>query len=385
MNSRPLHLLWLGTLMLLHLLRVQAGEKLLPGVSIEKIPPDARGRLVFVYSKDRHVIYSENPPPAISNALSAAIYEFDLEKKSLRKITDSPEGFLHSSGDGSVYCVCYGFERSRINGAAFFYTPHDQKIWRVEVKDRPERIVIIGDRCYFCCDPPWRYPWGEERGGIFEYYTGRRQIRHIAMLGNESPGISHLTEMHPAPDSTNAVHFHFRYPTEFEGKRTNREGYYSLEASTGQITWLGEQDNHDDPSHVGFKTPEGRYIFFKGGASANGGYTLVSSNRDSHDTEVGDSKGKDVKVLKRFGAIPRLSSTCFFLQGLSPDGRYAFVTESGEARRPTIMEGAADFWNYYAVDVRSGKTWLMIKGRSQPEAHGCIWNVSWLSGQTRSE
>ena len=375
---------WLGALALMQLLTLQGGEKLLPGVSIEKIPPDAKGRFILMYSRDTTVVYSENPPPAISNALSAAIYEFDLEKKSLRKITDSPAGFLHSSGDGSAFCVCYGFERSRINGAAFFYTPHDQKSWRVEVKDEPRGIVIIGDRCYFCCDPPWRYPWGNERGGIFEYHIGSRQIRHISMPG-ESPGINNFTFMHAAPDSTNALHFQFSYPTDFEGNRTNRYGYYSLEASSGKISWLREQDYRDDPWFNGFKTPDGRYIFFKGEGSPNQTFTLVSSNRDSHDTEAGDPKGKDVRVLKRFGAIPRLSSTCFFLQGLSPDRRYAFVAESGEARRPTIMEGGADFWNYYAVDVRSGKTWLMIKDRSQPEVHGCIWNVSWVRWQTRSE
>jgi len=82
----------------------QAKTQLLAGLTYYDFPEALGGKLVFVYGGSASALSS--------NELSSGLYEFDLATKKLRKLCDSPPGYLHVSNEGEIACIVSG----RISG-----------------------------------------------------------------------------------------------------------------------------------------------------------------------------------------------------------------------------------------------------------------------------
>src|ERR1700689_2902935 len=96
--TRMLQCLLLG--FALHISTSYASTNLAPSLEFFGGDEKFSGKLAFLLE---HNYMSE------SNLLSSAsIYEFDLEKFTLHKITDSPRGQLFASKSGKTFCVIYG-------------------------------------------------------------------------------------------------------------------------------------------------------------------------------------------------------------------------------------------------------------------------------------
>jgi hypothetical protein len=247
--------LLLGFLCVLAGAEVQASTNLLPGLLYRDPPGKLQGSLVFLYSTNGYW------------SAKATIYEFDLEKKTLRFVIECPGGDFDAGMDGQVFCVRYGV----VNGFghfitnAFVYSKRLGITRTLAFEKCPSQVTFEADRVFFHFD---------------------RQVVDYDIQAERSNQLS-LGPRGSQPDASSAV------PENFHP--------------------------------FGFKTVSGRWLFFEGGDGALEGTRLVSSALNAFDTRFDDPKGKNVRVLKRFSKPLRGS---YNLDQMSPCGRFGLVRRS---------------------------------------------------------
>ena len=89
----------LATLPLLLSAKIYGASNLLPGVTYYDGHPNLAGRLVFLLSRDVNL--------DTNSTTSAAIYQIDLSRNQLAKVTDSPKGTFHVSDVGDIFWVVF--------------------------------------------------------------------------------------------------------------------------------------------------------------------------------------------------------------------------------------------------------------------------------------
>lgn len=134
--------LLLGVLFALAGLQAHASTNLLPGLLYRDPPGQLQGGLVFLYSTNGYW------------SAKAKIYEFDLEKKTLRLVIECPGGDFDAGKDGQVFCVRYGV----VNGFGLFITNAFIYSQRLDVtrslafEKRPSQVTFGPDHVLFHLD-----------------------------------------------------------------------------------------------------------------------------------------------------------------------------------------------------------------------------------------
>lgn len=271
-------LAWSGTLAF-------ASTNLLPGLRFEDPLVKLQGSLVFLYH----------------TSTNAAIYEFNLEKKSLRMITDSPGGSFWAAKDGRTFCVLYGGSTgSEVFGTnAFIYSDRLHLVRRYTFEKSPGHVTFANNHVFFYFD--------------FDHWAADYDIAS----GTLKPAL-------------------------VPGEKTVQGGVSNLTVAAST-----------DFGHQGFKASDGRWIFFEGREAPLAGTKLVSSLLDQFYTSLDDPKGTNVHVLKRFS---RPLDGWHNLDGMSPDGYYAFI-------RQCFTIGYSWGNTYYVVNATNGKTHVLLEDK----------------------
>jgi hypothetical protein len=301
---------------------VSASTNLLTGLTYYTGNEKLTGRIAFQLQG----AYTQDDEKAGTNVeRSATIYEFDLEKQQLRRVTSSPKGFRFIGPDqGDVYCVLYGpFDSYATSFSNAFVYSESLNLNRVVSLGRtPTMTSILGGHVFF------------EFGS--QFLKDYRVLDYDVALDRIQP-------------------------SESVDRRLQQRN-----------EWM-----YDGP-----KAFNNRFIFFKGGSDPIQGYTLVSSLGNESDTKE-KPQGKDVRVLHRFSRMAADRGFDYSLEQLSPDGRYALVrrqTQSAWKTKKAAVESAGYVNDYFLVDVSNGKTRMLLKDEVELKSPNSILGLHWVGG-----
>jgi hypothetical protein len=301
--------IFLALLLLLPSCAMQPPVDLLPGVVYYDGPEKLTGKLTFLLEND------------VRQEKSAAIYEFDLSAKKLRKVTDSPKGLFAPPDQGDVFCVVYGpFEPyGRFYTNAFVYSVLSGQTRILHLSASPRATIIAGRHIFF----KWEEPKGGDR--LWDYDADLDRF------------------------------------------------------GSGEFSDPGWQKRWE--ANYSYRAFDGSYIFFEGSGAPSEGLTLVSSKSDVVGTGIEDPKGRNVLVLRKYSLLRALGGSVYLLNQMSPDGRYALV-RMDEPTPTKIMEQSGWSRTYYAVDVTNGKERLLLKENVEHTTFGSMSGV-WWAGDRR--
>ena len=293
------------------------------------------------------------------------IITFDLKSKALRKVASAPQfGIFTVSDDGKIFCVRDN-EYELHEPKAFLYSDRMHSSRTVTLPKGPQCDALVGDSAFFLIE--WT---NGSRIVQVDIETGRQ--RFIRMPGTNVWEQEDFADIWGLPAS-NILHFGYRaYRNPRSDDRNRLSGIFSYSVTTEVIeavSGLSIKPNDEIAAN-------GRYIFFDGPDAPVAGLRLISSRVSHTDIEDADARTRrDVKLVKRF-VQRRLHQ--YWLLGLSPDRKYAFVQEHEAVRGHSAMW----VYSYYAVDVSTGKTWTLLKDeyelRTGRRMYQCVY---WVGDQ----
>jgi hypothetical protein len=343
---------------------------LMPGLAYYEGPEVLTGKLVFLQSQklEEHM----------NNATAATIYEYDLARKALQRVTDAPSGTLFTSEDGNTFCVtcCFGSFRNENITNVFIYSRSMQRARILSLDASPQDVLIVGSHVFFTV-----YTLD-----LVHDTTVTKLCDYDMTLGEkrfvELPGVSRWQNVHydriSVPSGqTNVMYFHYVGVGKRLGDGVDyANGDYIYDIATGNIESVSKRPNNA-PYLPDFRTFDGHYVFFEGGGAPIEGFELVSSPLDNFDTREDDPKGEHVKRLHSFARKMASHGEDYFLAGISPCGHYALVTFMYPiALRSSIIPG----WGktYYLVDVSTGHTRVFLTDEVESKTEGCISQIRWV-------
>ena len=299
---------------------VSASTNLLNGLTYYQGNEKLTGKIVFQL-QDGYIHNGETV--GTNSERSATIYEFDLEKQQLRKVTTSPKGYAFIGPEqGDVFCVLYGPFSPNGNSYTnvFVYSDTINRNHTLHLDRTPTTTCIVGGHVFF------------EFGLSFE--KDHRLLDYDVALDRIQPA-------------------------EFTDPRWQERNAAMYSAP---------------------KAFNDRYIFFTGSGAPIEGFTLVSSLGNESDTED-EPKGKDVKVLHSFSQLAAFRGCDYVLKQLSPDGHYALIRLQTQSPVKTkeSADGSSLFVNdYYLVDVSNGTTRMLLKDEVELKSHNSILGLRWV-------
>jgi hypothetical protein len=339
------------------------GTELLPGLTYYANKENLNGKLVFQFSN----VTSGTG----TNERWVGICEFDLRQKKLRKLTPAPSGLFISSDDGKVFCVLYGLDPVShcVGTNAFVYADQSQQSRTVHLGAPPRDTVIVDRHVFFQVETN-----KDTRILDFDFDRGTRQLIELPKASQWE--YRDFKNLHAARDTENALHFEYRaFGRRLGDGRDYQVGYYSLDLYTGTISWLTNLDNE----RFSYQYSDGSYVWFDGRDGPIHGYRLVSSPIDNTWSRIEDPKGKKLKVVKVFSRLAMLTGGTYWLDQMSPCRRYALVRLS-EAITQTKSGGEGWVNTYYAVDVSTGETKVLLKDEVRRKTIGFVSHVRWVGG-----
>jgi hypothetical protein len=249
----------------------------------------------------------------------------------------------------------------------------------VILRSPPQNTVIVNDHVFF-----------EVENRDFEQHILTTEIVDYGIANDrkrliEFPNASKWQYEHyggiPAPRSpTNIIHFQYKPVGKrlADGKDYD-EGFYSYDVISGNIQGPVKLMEGEYDKSFTYKDQDGRYVYFEGRDAPIHGLKLVSSPWSDLETKDQDPKGEKVKVLQTFSRLPTLTGGMYWLDQMSPDGRYALIRlQEPASRKSGIIPG---FMNtYYLVDASNGKTRVLIKDEVERRTVGSIPKVRWVGG-----
>jgi hypothetical protein len=353
------------TLSRLFIAYLHAGTELLPGLTYYASKEDLKGKLVFQFSNVTSGVGT--------NEMWAGIYEFDLQQKHLRKITPAPGGLFLSSNDGKVFCVLYGLDpvSHHVGTNAFVYADDTQQSRIVHLGTPPPRDTVIVDHHVF-----FKVETNMTDTRILDFDV-ERGTQRLVMLPDASEWENRLFEnLHAAKDTENVLHFEYRpFGRRLGDGKDYKRGYYGLDVRTGAISWFTNLDNEP----FSYEASDGRYIWFDGRDAPLHGYKLVSAPFNHSWSRIEDPNGKNVKVVKVFSRLATLTGGTYWLDQISPCRRFALV-RLAEATTQTKSGGEGWVNTYYAVDVSTGETKVLLKDEVRRKTIGFVSHVRWVGG-----
>jgi len=242
---------------------------LLPGIAFYDGSEKLTGKLVFLVQHDYTIeTNSEN---------AASVYEFDLQKKKLNKIADSPVGQFGIVPEGNAFCTIFWNDKYSMgkDTNVFVYSEISESSHWTNIESPPQGMFVADNRVFM----------------KLQGYNFSSAGYYLVTNGN--------------PTETKLIEYDFE-------KNQLRAGDFSAQ-------W----QNHESSGET-FKTFDGRYVFFEGRDAPIDGLTFVSSSWNFRDFKDQDPKGEKTKVLHKFSMLSAFSTTHELLQ-LSPDRHFALV------------------------------------------------------------
>ena len=322
--------------------------ELLPGLTYYDGPEKLTGKLIFLLQHNKP---KNEFDVTINSPIAASIYEFDLQRKTLNKVTDSPNGRFIPSQDGDAFCVIYssGQWHQHSDTNVFIYSESLGLSRTIRFDSPPGMTVVTAGHVFF--------ELGERNHNkLVDYDIAKDRTQNIELPDVSKREIQGYEMIHAQPGQTNILHFHYTGI----GKRLAEgkdypDGIYSLDINTGNIRPFMVKPpviDSDDESYW-FKAFDGNFISFSGGNGAPfNGFKLVSTDwyYVGSDEITSDDKDKKIKILHTFFKLQATfnSAGAYHLIQTSPDLHYAWV-KSGYTG------------TYYLVDVTTGKTRVLLK------------------------
>jgi hypothetical protein len=315
-------------------------------------------------------------PKITGNTNAGGIYEFDLTRRELRKVVDTPfednRARFQVSEDGRSYCVvCRHGPRGRLTGGdqtlAFLYCEDPPFSHNLSLKGEPRAVAMAGHHFFF------QISRGLEGAGIFHYDMEKKAGDWLRMSGGSTWEIEDFEPAIVAVGPRGFRFWYFRRGSRLsEGTDYTPGAIYLYDVGTGSV---GRESREDSLNQHFNRALNNRFVWFEGAGSPLRGRTLVSSKWPSKGfQEVSDPKGRDVKVLKRFPR-PRWSDA-YELQQMSPCRRYVVICLSEEV--PTSSGDYADVRTYYVVGVEGGKTSVLLTDNLEEKTRGHVSRVYWV-------
>jgi hypothetical protein len=232
--------------------------------------------------------------------------------------------------------------------------------------EMPGTTVVVGGNAFFVMWHQQLQPGVDYGDKILHYHFETGAKKFLQLPGASAWQYKTYDREHAAEDGSDVLHFRYRA----SGNRLAAgvdypEGWYGFNVVSGTIARV---ECTGDLSE--FPCVDGRYIFFEGSEAPINGYALVSSPVNSFRTKDGDVDRRSVRVLKRFS---RRSGGYNSLNELSPCRRYALVCREEESENHLKK-------TYYAVNVTTGNTWMLLKYEVAGRSNGNISWVRWLDG-----
>jgi hypothetical protein len=301
-----------------------SSTNLLPGIIYYDGPEKLTGKLVFLVQHDYTVeTNGEN---------TASIYEFDLQKKQLCKLTDSPFGRMSVSPDGNLMSVIFWTSRWSIGKDTnlFVYSKISKSIQKTNVESSPQDLFISSDNVV------------------------------LKLEGYNFPNAGYYLITNGSATEAKLLEYNF-------DSNQMKVGDFSKE-------WEDHNSSGDT-----FKAFDNRYIFFKGFDAPIDGSTLISSPWNFRDYKDADPKNEKTKVLHRFTIFSTSPKTHELLQ-LSPDCHYALVKSIEPITHRKFSEWPGSTTTFYLVDVATGKIRLLLENKTETSTKSSLWNgfVNWV-------
>ncbi len=284
---------------------------LLPGVTFHDGPEELPGNLVFLIGRETGRLGQGTNP--------AAIYQFNVQKRELRKVCDAPGGWFVPSRDGrSLFSVYYSTNYAAASPVhnVFLYSDEPKLSRTLTLPAAPSPTLLTGGHAYF---------------GIHSYEADR--------------SVDYVIDYDPVIDAKRVV-------------STQESPLNGPEA-------LG----------VNFRSADGRFVFFQGRDAPIHGTRLVSSPRTVFETRNDDAERKDVSVLKEF---PPVKGGQYTLWQMSPCRRYALVRLSTPSRSLFASSRGGYQNNYFLVVLSTGKTRTLLEDQTVEKAKGSMSEVWWV-------
>jgi hypothetical protein len=122
---------------------ILAATNLLPGLTYYDGHEEMTGNLAVLLRHDAET--------DTNSRTAASIYEFDLARKSLRKLTDSPSGQFFVSDAGDTFCVIYPLRYgvAKNNTNAFIYLGSKGQARTIKLDSTPSMTVAVGTHVFF--------------------------------------------------------------------------------------------------------------------------------------------------------------------------------------------------------------------------------------------
>ncbi len=294
-----------------------SSTNLLPGIIFYDGPEKLTGKLVFLVQHDYTVeTNGEN---------TASVYEFDLQKKQLRKLTDSPVGQMSVSPDGNLFSVIFAKHSGMGSDTNLFvYSKISQANQITNVESSPQGMFISG-------------------GNVF-----------LQLQGYNFPSAGYYLVTNGSATERKLLEYNF-------DKNQLQEGNFSSE-------WNRNQTSGED-----FKAFDGNYIFFEGKDAPIDGLTLVSSPLNFRDYNDPNSNRGKTKLLHKFSVFFLFSRTHELLQ-LSPGGHFALIKSIEPITHRKFSEWPGSTTTFYLVDVSTGKTRVLLENKTEAETRTSLWN-----------
>jgi hypothetical protein len=295
---------------------------LLPGIIFYDGPEKLTGKLVFLVQHDYTV--------ETNRENTASVYEFDLRKKQLRKLTDSPVGQMSVSPSGDLLSVISGTGRIGSDTNLFVYSITSKSNQRTNVESSPQGMFISD-------------------GNVF-----------LKLQGYNFPDAGYYLVTNGNATETKLLEYNF-------DRNQLKVGDFSTE-------WKNHQLSGED-----FKAFDGSYIFFEGFDAPIDGLKLVRSPWDFMDYKEQDPKRETTKVLHEFSVFSIFSRTHELLQ-LSPDGHFALIRSIEPITHRKFSEWPGSATTFYLVDVATGKTRVLFENKTETATKSSLWNgfIYWV-------
>lgn len=328
---------------------------LLPGITYYSDHEELQGKLVFLLSPS----FQDN---------RATIYELDLERRAIKKVTDTPAGSFVPSADGEVFCVIsWPPGRGPGETTAFIYHVPTGRSRTIRLPGLLMEATSVDGHVFFNLS-------ATNGMRILQYAVSRDEKQWLELPGASRWEFEYYERIYAPRGTTNLLYFYYRtLGDRLEATGTDYpSGFYAFDVSTGLIRPAVDADDLGDR----YKTADGRYIFFMGTGAPYQGSLLASTTRRSVFFEEQAPKAQDVRVLHKFrGASPARGRT-FVFAGLSPCDGYALVSFT----EPAMAQGWLPGWShtYYVVNLLTGKASVLLKERVLQTTGGSVSRVFWI-------
>jgi hypothetical protein len=355
-------------------LNAAAETNLAPGLVYFNGSESLSGRLVFQVERGSR-------ETTTNNEKAASIYEFDLARNALRKITDSPQGLFVFSDNEGMCVVSYslmGLEQKSVTNV-FIYSDSLHLEHTAQLEGTPENTCIVGHHVFFIIRK-------KLHKRIVDLDFDNQTQRLVELPDASAWAHFSYDNMSAAEDKTNVLRFEYiKSGSRLTDGKDYKNGYYDFSVTTGEYKWSSVQNR--PPAQ--FQSFDGKYIFFKGSGAPIEGFDLVSSPRNALDTEGGEVDRKDVKLLASFSRLGGIVGNHYSLVCMSPDHKYALVKLTASAKKMVAKPAPHDSESlelygmvntYYLIDVKNGKKRVLIEDEVFRKTSGLMSEVRWLPG-----